>query len=414
MKLTRRTMLGTMLAGTTAATMAPFAARSQARTTLKLGILADMTGTYSDLGGPLLEPCVRQAIQDSGIAERGFDVEVVIADHLNKVDVGLGIAGRWMDRDGVDALVDISNSALALALAPVVRTKDKVQLNTGAGTSDLTGAACTPNLVHWSFDSWESAHSTCVATVRTGGDTWFFITPDYAFGTAAQRDATQFIEAAGGKVLGSVKYPFPGTTDFASYLIQAQSSGAKVVSPVVTGSDLVNCVKQAGEFGLAAKGIKMAAPITYINDVHGIGLAAAQGLFLTETFYWDLNDRTRSFTGRVKHAFGSKVPNPEQAGAYSGVLHYLKAVALIGGPQAKQSGRAVVDAMKKLPTDDDVFGPGRVREDGQKLHPAYLFEVKSPAESTRDWDFYKLRATTPTEEAFRPMNIGGCPLVAKG
>jgi branched-chain amino acid transport system substrate-binding protein len=378
MKITRRAML----AGTATAMAAPMTARGQSRTALKLGILGDMTGTYRDLGGPLLEPCVRQAIQDSGITARGFDVEVIIADHLNKVDVGMAIAGSWMDREGVDALVDISNSALAIALAPVIRAKDKVQLNTGAGTSDLTGPACTPNLVHWSFDSWESAHSTCVATVRTGGDTWFFITPDYAFGTSAQRDATQFIEAAGGKVLGSVKYPFPGTTDFASYLLQAQSSGAKVICPAVAGNDLVNCVKQAGEFGLVGKGIKLAAPITYINDVHGIGLAAAQGLLLTETFYWDLNERTRSFTGRVKHAFGSVVPNPEQAGAYSGVLHYLKTVAQIGGAQAKQSGRAVVDAMKRLPTDDDVFGPGRVREDGQKLHPAYLFEVKSPAEST--------------------------------
>jgi len=409
MAITRRAMLTATAAGT----LFPFSGRGQERRTIKLGILGDMTGTYRDLGGPLLQPCVMQAIQDFGAGARGIDVEVVVADHRNKVDVGLSIASQWMDQAGVDALVDISNSTLALALAPVVRAKDKVQLNTGAGTSDLTGAACTPNLVHWSFDSWEAAHSTCVATVALGGDTWFFIAPDYAFGAAAQRDATQFIEAAGGRVLGAVKYPFPNTTDFAAFIIQAGASGAKVVCPVVAGNDLVNCVKQASEFGLVAKGVKLAAPITYINDVHGIGLPQAQGLLLTETFYWDLNDRTRAFTKRVQSGFGTTKPNAEQAGAYSGVLHYLKAVAALGVPEAKRSGRAAVDTMKRLPTDDDVFGIGRVREDGQKLHPAYLFEVKAPAESTQPWDYYKLRATTPLEQAFRPLSQGGCPLVMK-
>jgi branched-chain amino acid transport system substrate-binding protein len=400
-----------LLAGLAGAAIIPTRARSQDRQTIKLGILADMTGTYRDLGGPMIEPCVRQAIQDFGTT--GFDVQVLVADHQNKVDVGLAIAKEWMDREGVDALVDISNSALAIALAPVVSDKNKVQLNTGAGTSDLTGKACTPNLVHWSFDSWESAHSTCVATVKLGADTWFFITPDYAFGTAAQRDATAFIEAAGGRVLGSVKYPFPGTTDFSSYLLQAQSSGAKVICPAVAGNDLVNCVKQGGEFGVMRKGVKMAAPITYINDVHGIGLELAAGLLLTETFYWDLNDRTRAFTKRVQSGFKDSKPNPEQAGAYSGVLHYLKSVAKLGAVSTKASGRDAVATMKALPTDDDVFGIGRVREDGQKLHPAYLFEVKAPSASKYPWDYYTLVSTTPLEDAFRPMNQGGCPMVAK-
>ncbi|MDR3534217.1 MAG: ABC transporter substrate-binding protein [Rhodopila sp.] len=407
MKLDRRTLIAGFAA------LPATRARSQTRQIIKLGILADMSGTYRDLGGPMIEPCVRQAITDSGVGARGIDVEVVVADHLNKVDVGMGIALEWIDRQGVDALVDISNSGIALALAPVIKEKDKVQLNTGAGTSDLTGKACTPNLVHWSFDSWESAHSTAVATVKLGGDTWFFITPDYNFGITAQRDTTVFVEGAGGKVLGSVRYPFPGTTDFSSFLIQAQSSGAKVLSPAASGQDLVNIIKQAGEFGLMRQGMKVAAPITYINDVHGIGLELASGLMLTETFYWDLNDRTRAFTKRVQPAFKDQKPNPEQAGAYSGVLHYLKAVASMGVAQAKASGRAAVATMKRIPTDDDAFGIGRVREDGQKLHPAYLFEVKTKAESKYPWDYYKLVATTPLEEAFRPMSEGGCPLVTK-
>lgn len=401
----------TILAGAAGLAALPRRSRAQTRPAIKLGILADMTGTYRDLGGPLVEPCVRQAIQDSGIEARGIGVEIVVADHLNKVDVGLAIAGEWMDRAGVDALVDISNSALAIALAPVVRDKDKVQFNTGAGTSDLTGKACTPNLVHWSFDSWQSAHSTCAATVKLGGDTWFFITPDYAFGAAAQRDATAFVEASGGKVLGAVRYPFPGTTDFSSYILQAQSSGAAVVCPAVAGNDLVNIVKQAGEFGLTGKGTKVAAPITYINDVHGIGQDLAAGLLLTETFYWDLNDRTRNFTRKVQAAFRNTKPNPEQAGAYSGVLHYLKCVAEIGASAAKASGRQAVAAMKARLTDDDVFGVGRVREDGQKLHPAYLFEVKPAKDSRYPWDYYRLVATTPLEEAWRPLNEGGCPMI---
>lgn len=407
MSITRRTIL----AGAAGLAAMPIRSRAQARPAIKLGILADMTGTYRDLGGPLIQPCVRQAIQDSGIEARGIDVQVVVADHLNKVDSGLAIAGEWMDRGGVDALVDISNSALALALAPVVRDRDKAQLNTGAGTSDLTGKACTPNLVHWSFDSWQSAHSTCAATVKLGGDSWFFITPDYAFGIAAQRDATAFVEAAGGKVLGSVRYPFPGTTDFSSVLLQAQSSGAKVICPAVAGNDLVNIVKQAGEFGLMQRGIKVAAPITYINDVHGIGQEMAAGLLLTETFYWDLNDRTRAFTRKVQSAFKDTKPNPEQAGAYSGVLHYLKCIAEMGAPAAKASGWAAIAAMKATLTDDDVFGIGRVREDGQKLHPAYLFEVKPAKDSRYAWDYYRLVATTSLEEAWRPLAEGGCPMI---
>lgn len=396
-----------LMAGLAGAAALPAGARGQARPVITLGILADMSGTYRDLGGPLIQPCVAQAIQDSGITDRGVDVKVLVADHLNKVDVGIGIALEWMDRQGVDALVDISNSALAIALAPVIRDKDKVQLNTGAGTSDLTGKACTPNLVHWSFDSWESAHSTCAATVKLGGDTWFFITPDYAFGTAAQRDATGFVKAAGGQVLGSVKYPFPGTTDFSSFLLQAQASGARVICPAVAGNDLVNCVKQAGEFGITRKGVKVAAPITYINDVHSIGLELAEGLLLTETFYWDLNDRTRAFSARYSERMHGAKPTMIQAGVYSGVLHYLKAVKQANSVDAP----AVMAAMRAMPADDDAFGRGIVRQDGRVIHDFHLFQVKTPAESHGQWDVYKLISNVPAADAFRPLSAGGCPLV---
>ena len=413
MNLTRRQALVSAAAAAAPAALPPRRARGQAQATIRLGILTDMSGSYRDLGGPLLEPCVRQAVQDSGAAERGIAVEVLAADHQNKVDVGLSIARQWFDVQGVDAVVDVNNSALALAVAPLAQAKDKAQLNTGAGLSDLTGRACTPNLVHWTFDSWQLAHSACDALVRRGLDTWFFVTADYAFGHSMQRDAEEFVKAAGGQVLGAVRHPFPSTTDFSSYLLQAQSSRAKVVGFANSGADLINCVKQAAEFGVTRRGARLAGLVTYINDVHAIGLQHAQGLSLAEPFYWDLNERTRAFTARVKPRMGAVVPNMEQAGAYSGVLHYLKVAGQMGAGRAKESGRAVIEAMKRLPTDDDAFGPGRVREDGRKLHPSYLFEVKRPEESAGPWDYYKLVATTPLEQAFRPLEQGGCPLVGR-
>jgi branched-chain amino acid transport system substrate-binding protein len=408
MDIIRRQVLGVL-----AATLPLGRASAQGQVPIKLGILTDMSGPYRDIGGPLIEPCVRQAILDSGVAQRGITVEVLTADHQNKVDVGLSIVRQWFDVQGVDAVIDLGNSALALAVAPLAREKDKVQLNTGAGLSDLTGRACTPNLIHWTFDTWQMSHSICDAMVARGLDTWFFIVADYAFGHSTQRDSEEFVRAAGGQVLGAVRHPFPSTTDFSSFLLQAQASRAKVIGLANSGSDLVNCVKQAAEFGVTRRGAKLAALVTFINDIHAIGLQHAQGLALSDTFYWDLDERTRAFTAKVRPHMGTMVPTSVQAGAYSGVLHYLKLVQEMGVQRAKASGRAVVEAMKRLPTDDDAFGQGRIREDGRKIHPSYLFEVKAPAESSGPWDYFKLAGTTPLERAFRSMELGGCPLVNK-
>jgi branched-chain amino acid transport system substrate-binding protein len=300
---------------------------------------------------------------------------------------------------------------VALALAELTREKNKVAVATSTATSDLTGRACTPNTVHWVFDTYMLARSTGGATVRAGGDSWFFITADYAFGHALERDTAEFVRAAGGRVLGGVRTPFPGTTDFSSFLVQAQASRAKVIGFANAGTDTVNCIKQAAEFGLTRRGIRLASLLMFLPDVHSLGLATCQGLVCTETFYWDLNDRTRAFTGRVRSQAGGVPLCMNHAGDYAAVLHYLKAVADMGVAAAKADGRAVVERMKAMPTDDDAFGPGRIREDGRKLHPAYLFEVKKPEESRGPWDLYKLLQTTPPEEAFRPLAEGGCGLV---
>ena len=370
-----------------------------------------MSGPYRDSGGPTVTKCVQQAIEDFGAAAKGIKTEVFTADHQNKPDVGLSIAGQWLDRDGVDVLVDISNSAVALAVATMTRAKDKVQLNTGAASTALTGSACTPNLIHWSFDTWQTTHTTCEALVKRGSDTWYFVTPDYTTGRSQQRDATAFIEAAGGKVLGAAVYPFPGTTDFSSFLLQAKASGAKVICFNNSGADFINCVKQAREFNLTSGGTQLVGVFIYVSDVRSLGLNLAQGLLATETFYWDLNDRTRSFYARIKPKLDNICPGSEQAGAYSGTLHYLKAVAELGAAEAKASGRKVVEVMKKLPTDDDCFGHGSIRIDGRKIHPSYQFQIKTPEESRGEWDYYKLVYTTPADQAFRPLKDGSCPLV---
>ncbi|MFO1210670.1 MAG: ABC transporter substrate-binding protein [Amaricoccus sp.] len=295
----------------------------------------------------------------------------------------------------------------------ILNAKDKAAIITTAGSSDLTGKSCNAHWVHWSWDSWALAHSTATSSVATGGDKWFFITADYAFGHAAEADATKFIEAAGGQVLGAVRYPYGSTTDFSSFLLQAQASGANVIGLANSGNELINALRQAQEFGITASGVRMAALVGYITDVMGMGLPVAQGLTLTETFYWDLNDRTRSFMDRMRPRLGGGVyPNMSQAGDYAGVLHYLKAVKAVGVAQAKASGGAVIAKMKEMPTDDDAFGVGSIRPDGRKIHPAYLFQVKKPEESTGPGDVYNLLATVPADEAFRPMSEGNCPLVA--
>jgi branched-chain amino acid transport system substrate-binding protein len=402
MRLTRRKLMG----AAAAATLLP-AGRARAQTpTIKLGVLTDLSGPYKDIGGTLSTDAARLAVAEFGA--KGFSVEVVQADHQNKPDVGAGIARQWFDRDGVDVILDVPNSGVSLAVSGVAKEKNKIFLVCNAATSDLTGSKCNANTIHWVFDTWMLAHSTGGALVKAGGDSWFFITADYAFGHALQRDTTQFITAAGGKVLGSAAYPFPGTNDFSSYLLQAQSSGAKVIGIANAGADTVNSIKQAKEFGITQT---LAGLLVFISDIHGIGLDTAQGLVISSTFYWDLDDRKRAFADRLWAKVPNVRPGMGHAGNYSSALHYLKTVTDMGAAAAKADGAATVARMKAMPTDDDAFGKGTIREDGRKIHPCYLFQVKTPAESKKPWDYYKLLATVPAEEAFRPLKDGGCPLI---
>ena len=407
MSLTRRGLLGT--AAATAASATAFRARAQGAS-LKIGVLGDQSGVYRDLSGPVAIACARQAIEEMAPQLNGVAIDVVTGDHQNKPDVGASIAREWFDRDGVDMLCDCPNSAVALAVGAVCKEKDKVYINSPAMIADLTGPQCAPTTVHWTMDTWALAHSTGGALVKAGGTSWFFITADYAFGQALERDTTAFVKQAGGTVIGSVKSPFP-TSDFSSFLLQAQSSGAKVIGLCNAGSDTVNSIKQAGEFGLTQAGIKLAGLLVFISDVHALGLQTAQGLNLTESFYWDLNDRTRAFTSRVIKKTDGYHPGMGQAGVYGGTIHYLKTVAAMGVAEAKKSGAATVTRMKAMATDDDAFGAGSIREDGRALHPVYLFEVKKPGESKAPWDYYKLVASTPGDQAFRPLHEGGCPMV---
>jgi branched-chain amino acid transport system substrate-binding protein len=408
MILGRRTLLASGAAAG-AVTSLPRLSRAQAANTIRIGVMTDMSGTYRDNTGPTSVACTRQAVAEFG-ADRGFTIEVVEADHQNRPDVGVNLARQWYDQ-GVDVLVDVPTSSVGLAVAAIAREKNKAYINVGSATADLTGPACTPNTIHWAYDTWMLAKSNGGATVRAGGDTWFFITADYAFGHALERDTANFVRASGGRVLGQVRTPFPGTTDFSAFLVQAQASRAKVIGLANAGSDTANCVKQAAEFGLTRRGVKLASLLLFVNDVHGMGLATAQGLTCTETFYWDLNDRTRAFTRRVLPRTPNNYPNMIHAGCYSGTLHFLKAVADMGLPAAKASGAEIVNRMKAMPTEDDAFGTGTIRPDGRRLIPAYLFEVKKPEESRGPWDYLKLVQATPAEEAFRPISEGGCPMV---
>lgn len=408
MSLTRRDLIATVgAAAASAAALRPGRARA-AGPVLKFGVLSDLSGPYKDIGGPLATECARLAVADFGAASKGMNVEVIQADHQNKPDIGVGIARRWFDEDGVDVILDVPNSGVALAVAGVAREKNKVFLPSNPGTSDLTGKACNANTIHWSYDTWMLAHATGSALVRTGGTSWYFITADYAFGHALQRDTTNFVLGAGGKVMGASRYPFPGTHDFSSFLLQAQASGAKVIGFANAGADTINSIKQAKEFGITQT---LAGLLVFVSDVHSLGLHTAQGLVISGSFYWNTNDRTRAFSERL----WAKVPNVRagmgQGGDYSAALHYLKVAHAMGVAEAKRSGAATVARMKAMPTDDDVFGKGSIREDGRKLHDAYLFEVKTPSESKEAWDYYKIRAVIPAAEAFRPMQDGHCPLV---
>ncbi|MFC3124467.1 ABC transporter substrate-binding protein [Pseudoroseomonas globiformis] len=401
-----------------AALLAPLAlparhTRAQSQAPIRIGVLADFSGPYRDTSGPTALACAAQAARDLDLSARGIAVEMLQGDHQNKPDVALAMARQWIDQGGVDMICEVNNSAIAFAIAGLVQEKNKVQVNTGALSAALTGERCSANTVHWTADTWMLANTVGRATVRNGGDSWFLIVADYAFGHQMERDLRRFVENSGGQVTGSARFPFPGTTDFASYLVQAQRSRAKVVGLLMAGTDMVNCIKQAREFGVTQRGTRLAGTPMFVTDIHSLGLETAQGLLLSEAFYWDLNDRTRRFTERVKPHVGGNWPNQEHAGTYSGVLHYLKAVSDMGVAAARASGADLVNRMKAMPTDDDCFGPGTLRQDGRKLHPSYLFEVKAPGESRGPWDYYKLQGTVSAEEAFRPLSEGGCPLVKR-
>ena len=390
------------------AALALFVAPARAQDVpVKIGVLTDMSSLYADATGPGSVAAAKLAVQDFNPSAHGLKVELVSADHQNKPDVGSNIARQWFDVDHVDAIIDVPNSGVALAVSEVTRDKNKVFLVSGAAISDLTGPKCSPNTIHWTYDTWMLANSTGKSVVKTGGDTWFFLTSDYAFGHALERDTTAVVLANGGKVLGSVSHPL-NNQDFSSFLLQAQQSKAKIIGLANAGGDTVNAIKQGAEFGIAAGGQHFAGMLVFIADVESLGLKVAQGLVLTETFYWDMNDATRAWTKRWQVDRPGKFPTMNQAGVYSAVLHYLKAVAAL---KSAADGKAVVAKMKEMPTDDPLFGKGYVRADGRKIHPAYLFEVKSPAESKYPGDDYKLRATIPAEEAFRPMKDDNCPMV---
>jgi len=374
---------------------------------IKLGVLSDMSGLYKDLGGEGSIIAARMAVEDSGIEKRGMKVEIISADHQNKPDVGSSIARRWYDAEGVDAIVDVPTSSVALAVSGVTKEKNKVFLASGPGTSDLTGSQCSPNTVHFTYDTWMLANGTGTAITKKGGNSWFFITADYAFGHALQRDTTAAIEKAGGKVLGSVNVPI-NTQDFSSYLLQAQASKAKVIGRANAGGDTINSIKQASEFGIRKAGQQLAGLLVFITDVHSLGLPTAQGLTLTTTFYWDMNDKTRAFSKRFAPQDKGIHPTMVHAGVYAVVLHYLKAVEAL---KNDGDGVKIVDKMKSTPTDDPLFGKGSIRADGRGIHPAYLVQVKEPGESKYPWDYFKILTTIPADEAFRPLKDGGCALV---
>jgi len=373
---------------------------------IKIGVLSDMSSLYADITGPGSVVAARMAVEDFGAAKKGMKVEIISADHQNKPDVGTSIARQWYDVDKVDAIFDSPNSGVVLAVNQITRDKGKALIVSGAATADLTGKACSPNTIHWTYDTWLLANGTGNAIVKTGGDTWYFLTSDYAFGHALERDTEAVVLKSGGKVLGKVRHPL-NTQDFSSFLLQAQASKAKVIGLANAGGDTTNAIKQAAEFGIVKGGQNLAGMLVFISDIHALGLEKAQGLIFTETFYWDLNDQTRAFAKRFAPANGGKYPTMTQAGVYAGVLHYLKAIEAA----KTDNGTKVIAKMKEMPTADPLFGKGRIRQDGRKIHPAYLFEVKKPSESKYAWDYYKLRATIPAEQAFRPEKEGGCPLV---
>ena len=385
-------------------------AASAQQINVKIGVLTDMSSLYADATGPGSVAAAKMAIADFTKSHPNVKVELVSGDHQNKPDVGSQITNQWYDVDKVDVIVDVPNSGVALAVSQITASKNKVFIVSGAASSDLTGPKCNANTVHWTYDTWMLANGTGKAMVKTGGDTWFFLTADYAFGYALERDTAAVVEKNGGKVLGKVRHPL-NTNDFSSFLLQAQASKAKVIGLANAGGDTINAIKQGAEFGIVKGGQKFAGLLVFASDVNALGLQTAQGLTLTETWYWDMNDANRAWTKRwqAERNAAGRFPTMVQAGVYSAVTHYLKAVAAL---KSAADGKAVVAQMKKMPTDDPLFGKGIIRADGRKLHLAYLLEVKTPAESKYPGDFYKVRATIPADEAFRPLKDGNCPLAS--
>ena len=375
---------------------------------VKIGVLNDESGPYAALAGPGSRVAALMAVEDFAAAAKGLKVEIVFADHQNKPDVGTKIAREWYDAEKVDVIVDVCTSSVALPISQIARERGRALLVSCGGSSDLTGKACSPNTIHWTYDTWALANGTGKAVVKSGGDTWFFLTTDDVFGHALERDVGAVVLANGGKVLGKVRHPLR-TSDFSSFLLEAQASQAKIIGLANAGADTTNAIEQGTRLGLVQRGQNFAGLLVFLTDVQGLGLNKAQGLMLTEAFYWDLDQHTRAWSARFARRHWGAMPTMAQAGVYSAVLHYLKAVYAL----RSDDGTSVIAKMKTLPTDDPLFGKGSIREDGRKIHPMYLFEVKKPAESKGPWDLYKVRATIPASEAFRPMDQGNCPLVKK-
>jgi branched-chain amino acid transport system substrate-binding protein len=397
-----------ILAGITALALSAgaFAAHADNAAPLRIGVLSDMSSLYADIGGPGSLVAAKMAVEDflAGPHKMKRQIEVLGGDHMNKADLGVNIAREWIDRNNVEAIIDVPNSSVALAVRNVVQQFNKVILVSGSSSSDLTGKSCSPNLIHWTYDTYALSSGTTRAVLAGGGKTWFTLTADYAFGHAMEAEVKNVVQKLGGTIVGGVRTPI-NSQDFSSFLLQAQASKSQVIALINAGGDTINSIKQSVEFGIPQGGQRVVATVLYLSDVHSLGLKAAQGLQFTESFYWDLNEGTRAFAQRFAPRNNGRYPTAIQAGVYAETLHYLKAVDALG---ASSDGKAVVQEMKKLPTDDPLFGRGSVRSDGRKLHNMYLFEVKKPEESKYPWDYYKLIQTIPPSEAWRPLEEGGC------
>ena len=401
-----------ILLGTLAAPALVTAARAQDLPTLRLGVLTDLSGQYRDNSGPTSVLAAKQAVEDFKPEQNGFRVDILAADHQQKPDIGAAVARSWFDRDSVDAIADVNNTAIALAVRSLAIERDKTLMISGAASADLTGKWCNPNSIHFAPDTFGNAHSTGNAVLKQGKKKWFLIVADYVFGQTLEAEVRNVVRDGGGQVLGSVRYPFPGTTDFAAFLLQAQTSGADVVAMCSTGGDMENAVKQAHEFGLGTSAT-IAAMFGFITEVHAMGLPIAEGLYLSEPFYWDLNDRTRAFTSRFLPKTGGNYPSSLHAACYATTLHWMKTAAA-KGPETMRSGRAAIAAMKASPTDDDCFGRASIRADGRFLADLYLFQAKTPAQSRSPWDVYNLVANTPGPDAYRPLGEHACAMVHGG